>query len=278
MSRGRKLLITSSVLAVSLTLLAGFGVWYVLIRDDSPPPVSLEAAVAQLEASAATATDAPATGSAEEDVAPSATVEATATEASEAASPTTESFPTATAAPADAAASTWTVAVAAESFVGYRIDEELASIGATTAVGRTAEVSGSLVLEGTAVTEVTIEANMQTLTSDEERRDNALRNQSLETATFPSATFTLTAPIELSEALTEGALYSVVATGDLTIHGVTRAVELPLEAQYTNGMLVVVGSLEIALADFEISQPSAPAVVSVSDTATMEIQLYFATA
>jgi polyisoprenoid-binding protein YceI len=68
---------------------------------------------------------------------------------------------------------------------------------------------------------------------------------------------------------------SFVARGDLTLHGVTRSVDVPIQAATTDGKLIVVGATEIALADFEIDAPSAPLVASVSDVATMELSLLF---
>src|ERR1700730_1000982 len=83
------------------------------------------------------------------------------------------------------------------SFVGYRVQEQLASIGANTAVGRTPKVSGSLTIAGTRVTAATITADLTGLRSDDQRRDGQLDHKGIETSTFPTATFTLTSPIDL---------------------------------------------------------------------------------
>jgi polyisoprenoid-binding protein YceI len=95
----------------------------------------------------------------------------------------------------------------------------------------------------------------------------------LETSTYPSATFVLTEPIELGSEPAEGAIYSVVATGELTLHGVTQPVEITLEAQLTSGALVIVGSLEIELADYDITPPATQIALSVNDHGTLELQL-----
>ena len=49
-----------------------------------------------------------------------------------------------------------------------------------------------------------------------------------------------------------------------TIHGVTREVTVPLDATTADGLLFVVGSLDVALADHDIDTPSAPRVAGVS--------------
>ena len=109
------------------------------------------------------------------------------------------------------------------SFVGYRVEEELANIGAATAVGRTPDVTGSVTFDGTTVTAVEMTADLTTLQSDNDRRDGQLRSQALETNTFPTATFTLTEPIQLDAVPADGEVVSATATGDLTLHGQTRS-------------------------------------------------------
>ena len=92
---------------------------------------------------------------------------------------------------------------------------------------------------------------------------------------FPTATFVLTSPIDLGDARATGATTAVTATGDLTVHGVTKSVEIPLEAQLTGDTIVVVGSLPVVFSDFGITAPTAPIVLSVDDHGTMELQLFF---
>jgi polyisoprenoid-binding protein YceI len=159
------------------------------------------------------------------------------------------------------------------SFVGYRVDEELANVGAATAVGRTPDVTGSLTLDGTTITAVDITADLSTLQSDESRRDGQLRRQALETDTYPTATFSLTQPIDLGSVPADGQMVEATATGDLTIHGVTKSVEIPLEARLSGDVVTVTGSIDILFADYSISRPTSFAILSIADHGTMELQL-----
>ena len=59
------------------------------------------------------------------------------------------------------------------SFVGYRVQEELASVGATEAVGRTPDVTGTLTVDGTTITAAEFTADLTTLQSDEGNRDGS---------------------------------------------------------------------------------------------------------
>jgi polyisoprenoid-binding protein YceI len=159
------------------------------------------------------------------------------------------------------------------SFVGYRVQEELANVGAATAVGRTPNVAGTLVLEGMTISSVEIEADLTTLQSDNDMRDGQLGRQGLETDTYPTSTFVLTESIELDALPAEGETVGVTATGDLTLHGVTKSVQIPLEAKLADGIVTVVGTLDIDFADYAIPTPQSMMVLSIDDQGVMELQL-----
>jgi polyisoprenoid-binding protein YceI len=161
------------------------------------------------------------------------------------------------------------------SFVGYRVQEELANIGGNIAVGRTPNVSGTLTISGTKVTAVDISVDLTTLKSDDQRRDGQLRNQGLETRTYPTGTFALSSPIELGAVPTDGKEISVTANGRLTLHGVTKDVAIPLKAKLTGNVVVVTGSLSIVFADYNMTKPNSFAVLSIADQGTLELQLFF---
>ena len=161
------------------------------------------------------------------------------------------------------------------SFVGYRVNETLAENRANTAVGRTLGVGGSLVLAGSTITSVNIVADLTNLRSDDDRRDGRVREQALETAQFPRATFTLTSPINLGGVPVDGATFSVSATGDLDLHGVARSVTIPLEARLSGDVVTVTGSIDIVFADYSIDRPTSFFVLSIEDHGIMEFQLHF---
>lgn len=160
-------------------------------------------------------------------------------------------------------------------WVGFRVDEVLDGVGSTQAVGRTPGVSGALTIAGTTLTEVRIEADMTRIVSDRSRRDGAIQ-RTLETGSFPRATFELAAPIELGPNAAAGEVVTATAAGRLTVHGVTRDVVVALEARLLDGRIQVVGTTPFAFADYGMSAPQAPIVLSVSDTGTIEFQVFFA--
>jgi polyisoprenoid-binding protein YceI len=160
-------------------------------------------------------------------------------------------------------------------FVGYRVQEELASIGANTAVGRTPDVTGSLTLEGTRITAVTITANLTGLKSDDDRRDGQLARQGLQTSQFPEATFKLTSPIDLGSVPADGQTVNATAKGQLTLHGEAKDVEIPVAAKRSGDVVVVTGSLPIKFADYGMTKPNSFVVLSIADEGTMEFQVFF---
>jgi polyisoprenoid-binding protein YceI len=168
---------------------------------------------------------------------------------------------------------TFSIEEATASYAGFRVDEELAQIGASTAVGRSPVVSGAVTIDQTTITQAEIEVDLTAIVTDESRRNRAIR-QALNTAQYPTATFVLTEPIDFGEVPTEGATVTATATGDMTINGVTRTIEIPLEAQVAGESILIVGSTEVVFADFQVDTPSAPMVLSVADQGTIEVQLW----
>jgi polyisoprenoid-binding protein YceI len=244
MSR-RPATILVTLAAVAAIAGGAFGLWYVFLRPAGPPPVSV-------------GSPAPTTSTAD---------------------------PAGTPGPAASLgdlAGTWNVdttigseADNSQTFVGYRVQEELAGIGGNTAVGRTSDVTGSLTLEGTRITAVEITADLTTLRSDDDLRDGQLGRQGIQTSQFPTSTFKLTQPIELGSLPTEGQTVTATAIGDLTLHGVTKSVQIPVSATLSGGIVTVTGSIDIVFADYGVEPPSSFKVLSIDDHGVMELQLHF---
>ena len=173
-------------------------------------------------------------------------------------------------------AGTWRVA--GGSTAGYRVREKLAALPAKSdAVGRSTAVTGTVKVDGsgTALTasEARFEVDLTKLTSDESRRDNRIRTDGLQTNQFPKATFVSTKPIPLPAETASGQAVKATAEGDLTIHGVTKRVTIPLDVRVTDGRGELVGSLGFPMSDFNITPPSIGGFVTVDPDATLEFKL-----
>jgi polyisoprenoid-binding protein YceI len=237
--RKRNLIIGGAVAAVVALVVGGAAFYYAVVPHDAPERATLSSAAASVQNDQSAASAAAGSSRAED------------------------------------LTGTWVIAPGSESFVGYRVKEELATIGTFTAVGRTQNVTATLEFDGSAITDVQVTADLTTLQSDSAMRDGQLKRQALETNTYPTATFVLTQDFALDGVPADGETVQATAVGDLTLHGVTRSVSIPLEGQLTNGFLVVVGSLDISFADFGIKQPTSPAVLGVEDHGLLELQLIF---
>jgi polyisoprenoid-binding protein YceI len=172
---------------------------------------------------------------------------------------------------------TWTVKPGdTQNFVGYRVTEKLfANISETEATGRTDNVTASMKIDGTTVSDVTVTADLRDLKSDNSFRDGRIRSEGLESDQFPEAKFVLTEPITLAAVPAAGETVKTEAKGKFTLHGVTKDVTMSLEGRWDGKQVQVVGSLPIAFDEYGVSAPTAPAVASVDDHGEMELQLFF---
>lgn len=174
---------------------------------------------------------------------------------------------------------TWKVEQATGVFVGYRMEEQFAAAAIKkTATGRTPAVEGSMKISGSTVSDLTVKADVTKLKSDEDRRDAQIRNRGLETAKIGEATFKLTSPVTLPGTPTLNSETTVTAKGDLTLHGVTKPVEVPLKATWTGSQIKVATAGEgvaILLADYKIDKIDVAGFVTIDEKGFVELQLLF---
>ena len=177
-------------------------------------------------------------------------------------------------------AGSWTIVAGSEA--GYRVREQLANLPAESdAVGRTSDVTGTITVveagDGAQLTAGEINVDTTTIQSNENRRDNRLRTEGLQTDQFPTATFKLTQPVDVPAAALAGAATDLTLVGDLTLHGVTKAVQIPAQAQIVNGQIAVTGSISFPLSDFQIQTPNVGGfIVSIADQGALEFLVVFA--
>ena len=301
MTPRRRKLLTVAVLLVIVAAAAAFGIWRML--GDAPEEVSLADAVADAEAAAdaddaagastsgadtggdtssdagSTADDSPSTAPDDDAAGGGGDADAANSDAGSNADAASDGVAMTAAEldgtwAVDAETGEFTLEDATGSFAGFRVDEELARIGAFTAVGRTGDVSGTLVIADETVTSAEIEVDLTTLRTDDSRRDGAIQ-RALRTSQHPTATFTLAEALDIAGAADAEAPVTLSAPGSLTVNGITQPVAVAIEAQLVGSVIAVVGSVEIAFADFDVTVPQVPIVLSADDHGIMEFQLLF---
>jgi polyisoprenoid-binding protein YceI len=176
------------------------------------------------------------------------------------------------AAPAGTLAGSWRVT--SGSVVGYRVNEVLAGQN-NVAVGRTGDLSGSMTVKGTTVTAASFTVQMATIKSDESQRDAQFNGRIMQTATYPTGTLKLTAIISLAPVPADGVIRTYRASADLTLHGQTRPVTFPLQAERTSAGVEVSGSIPITFANWGISNPSFAGFVTTRNHGELEFLIKF---
>jgi polyisoprenoid-binding protein YceI len=171
---------------------------------------------------------------------------------------------------------TWRVSDDGSSYVGYRVKEQLAFLSSPSeAVGRSTAVTGTMEVAGDTVDHVRIQADLTRLTSDKSRRDNAIRQRGLESERYPTATLELAEPIRLATAPVQGQEVRGQGKGRLTVHGVTREVELSVGGRWSGSAIQVVGQLPVRLSDYQIQAPRFGPAVSIEDGVAVDFSLVF---
>jgi polyisoprenoid-binding protein YceI len=166
---------------------------------------------------------------------------------------------------------TWNIST--DSTVGYRVSEVLLGVD-TEGAGRTNQVTGTLVIDGSTATSAEFSVDMASITSDDGRRDGQFRGRIMSTDQFPTSTFVLTSPIDFGSVPAVGQSITASATGDLTLRGVTRSVTFEVDAKLENGHIGVVGNIPISFSDYSIPDPSNQ-TATVKDNGSLEFVLVF---
>ena len=163
----------------------------------------------------------------------------------------------------------------AESQVGYRIKERIA-LKTFETVGRSSEVTGSLKILDSQITQTTFEVDMKTFQSDSGGRDAQFNGRIMDTEKYPTANFVLTEPITLVEKPINGSTIKNSATGNLTLRGTTKEVTIPLSSTLQNSVITVIGQIQIQFDEWKIPNPSVPLVfIYTEPNCILEFSLKF---
>jgi polyisoprenoid-binding protein YceI len=113
---------------------------------------------------------------------------------------------------------------------------------------------------------------MATVASDQARRDAQFDGRIMETATYPTASFQITRPIDFGSVPADGERRTVEAAGELTMHGVTRTVTFDVTGQLNGSTIQIVGTIPITFSDWNIPNPSF-GPVTTEDSGVLEFAL-----
>jgi polyisoprenoid-binding protein YceI len=142
------------------------------------------------------------------------------------------------------------------------------------AIGKTSVVNGefSFSLDGKPTGKVTnITVDLSTLKSDDDRRDNKIRGEWLESSRFPIAEFSSTEVIDGPATYTEGQEVSFKLAGNLKIRDTTKPVTFDVKGKLVGDTVTGTATTQILMKDFGFDPPAVGGFVTVTDGVTVTI-------
>lgn len=165
--------------------------------------------------------------------------------------------------------------VVEETFLENSADSLGIPAGLVDTIGSTQEVSGQLVLDlsqAQFLLSSEFEVDLSTLTSDQERRDNRLKDEWLESATYPLATFKSTSVSQMPQNYVEGFGVELTVEGELTIRGVTKPAVFEVNAKLENGVITGTAVADLLMSDFGVEPPTMLGLFSVEDAFQVQVE------
>ncbi len=161
----------------------------------------------------------------------------------------------------------------------YRVREQLAALQfPSDAVGRTKAISGTIAFagDGSVISSASkFSVDLRTLRSDQERRDNFIRMNTLEVSRYPTAEFVAREVRGLRWPLPTSGEATFQLTGDLTIHGTTRPVTWDVTARFDGNQVTGTATTSFKFEDFNMQVPRVAVVLSVENNIRLELDFTF---
>jgi hypothetical protein len=158
--------------------------------------------------------------------------------------------------------------------VRYRVREQLVNVSLPNdAIGRAGAITGGISLDssgGVIPSGSQFVITVGELKSDRDRRDGYVRGRLLEAAQYPTVTFVPTAVRGIHLPLPTSGQVSLTIPGDLTVKGVTHPVTWVASATFAGGEVSGSAATAFTFADFNLTKPRVPVLLSVEDTIKLE--------
>lgn len=175
------------------------------------------------------------------------------------------------------------VVVPGESKAFYIMEEEFFQdalakygipIGQGETIGSTDQIEGVLQLDLDTATVGTSQftVNLTSLETDQSRRDDWIRENALESNTYPLATFVATEIRNAPADYQEGSEANFQLAGDITIREVTNPVVFDVTATLEGNTIQGVAEADLKLTDFDIEPPSFIGTLTVKDDFVVRVE------
>jgi len=169
--------------------------------------------------------------------------------------------------------------IVAEEFFGGALDRLGIQPGLVDTIGSTQEVNGEMQLDlsdpSSPLVSSQFEVNIRSLTSDQSRRDNAIRERFLESNTYPVAEFTITSLENVPESFNEGDEVTFKANGDITVRDITQPTSFDITAKLEGDTITGVATTQLKMTDFGFDPPNFANMFSVANDFTAQVEFTF---
>ena len=178
-------------------------------------------------------------------------------------------LPATVAAPTGPLDGMWTVTTGSRA--GFRVQETVLGMR-DDAAGATDQVTGRIEITGDRVTATTVGVDLTAVRVGGEPQPQFAA--SLDVQQYPTATITLTRPVELGAGFATGATATTTAAGLLTLHGATHPVTVTIAARRDGDALRTTGTIPVTFSDWGITGPDGYGDLgSLADHGTAEFLL-----
>ncbi len=157
-----------------------------------------------------------------------------------------------------------------KSWVGFHLEDTLEDIDADTK-----KISGAIDVDpaNLAAASVNLTVDTASLDSGMKMRDDDMRDTYLETNKYPTATFKSTA-VTGPASITSGQSADLKVAGDLTLHGVTRRVIVPVHVTLESPKRAhLTSKFTIRMTDYNVTVPQ-KLVLSVANEVDVKFDLF----
>ncbi len=157
----------------------------------------------------------------------------------------------------------------------YRVREQLANLQfPSDAIGRTKAISGTIAFarDGSIISSASkLTVDLTTLRSNEQRRDNFIKTNTLEVSRYPTAEFVPREARGLPWPLPASGETTFQLVGDMTVHGTTRPVIWEVTAKFAGDQVTGTATTSFKFGDFNMQVPRVAVVLSVEDNIRLEV-------
>jgi hypothetical protein len=164
----------------------------------------------------------------------------------------------------------------ASSLVTVRVREQLAGFPAMSdAVLTTSAIFGvvGLTRDGRITSDTALRVDLTTLASDESRRDNFIKKETLDVERYPNAELTVIGTHGLPQPLPGSGEWRFGLVTSLKVHGTAHEVTWDVTGQRVGRELRATARTTVHFGDFGLQRPSVAAVLSVTDDIRLEVLL-----